>query len=145
MSIKLIIKEKDKIIKDLLDEIINKILEEEKGNEVNEINEINLLKERLEKEEENIDRLEEYVEELTEKLEETKLTINEKLDKILNLLNGNVKTNCQKMSQHIDFVDNVYNTVKNPLGFLVEKMNIFIGDNMYNLENNKNKEYINEH
>jgi len=141
MSIKLIIKEKDKIIKDLLDEIINKILEE-KGNEVNEIN---LLKERLEEEEEKIDRLEEYVEELTEKLEETKLTINEKLDKILNLLNGDVKTNCQKMSQHIDFVDNVYNTVKNPLGFLVEKMNIFIDDNMYNLENNKNKEYINEH
>ena len=31
------------------------------------------------------------------------------------------------MSKHIDFVDNVYDTVKNPLGFLVNKMNTLIG------------------
>ena len=37
--------------------------------------------------------------------------------------------NCQKMSEHIDFVENVYENVKNPLGFLCNKLNVFSGYN----------------
>ena len=32
---------------------------------------------------------------------------------------------CKKMSEHIDFVENVYENVKNPLGFLCNKLNVF--------------------
>ena len=41
-----------------------------------------------------------------------------KLNKITELLENDVKPNCNKMSSHIDFVDNVYDTVKSPLDFI---------------------------
>jgi len=46
-----------------------------------------------------------------------------KLNKILNLLEQDVQPNCKKMSSHIDFVDNVYENVKNPLDYLCNKIN----------------------
>ena len=42
------------------------------------------------------------------------------------------------MSSHIDFVDNVYDNVKNPLGFFCNKINTLRGTNTqteYTLEN----------
>ena len=50
--------------------------------------------------------------------------IEEKLDLILKILNTDVKVNCEKMSDHINFVDSVYDNVKHPLGFLCSKLNI---------------------
>ena len=64
--------------------------------------------------------------------------IEEKLDTIIKLIEEDVKPNCEKMNTHIDFVDNVYDNVKNPLGFLCNKINYFKGYNSnYNLENIK--------
>jgi len=51
-----------------------------------------------------------------------------KLNKILKLLEDDVKPNCNKMSSHIDFVDNVYDTVKSPLGFICSKVSIIGGN-----------------
>tara|TARA_B110000046_G_C12769138_1_gene304153 strand:- start:117 stop:362 length:246 start_codon:yes stop_codon:yes gene_type:complete len=51
-----------------------------------------------------------------------------KLNKILELLEDDVKPNCNKMSSHIDFVDNVYDTVKSPLGFICSKVSIIGGN-----------------
>jgi poly-beta-hydroxyalkanoate depolymerase len=45
--------------------------------------------------------------------------INRKLDRILELL----ETDGKKMSEHIDFIDNVYNNMKNPLHFIMNKVN----------------------
>ena len=50
-----------------------------------------------------------------------------KLNKILNLLEQDVQPNCKKMSSHIDFVDNVYDNVKNPLNFVCNKINNLTG------------------
>ena len=50
-----------------------------------------------------------------------------KLNKILNLLEDDVQPNCKKMSSHIDFVDNVYDNVKNPLNFVCNKINNLTG------------------
>lgn len=50
-----------------------------------------------------------------------------KLNKILNLLEEDVQPNCKKMSSHIDFVDNVYDNVKNPLNFVCNKINNLTG------------------
>ena len=41
--------------------------------------------------------------------------IEKKVDLILNLLEENVKPNCDKMGSHINFVESVYDNVKNPL------------------------------
>ena len=52
-----------------------------------------------------------------------------KLNKILELLENDINPNCKKMSTHIDFVDNVYDNVKNPLGFICSKINLLSSDN----------------
>ena len=59
-----------------------------------------------------------------------------KLNKILELLENDVKPNCNKMSSHIDFVDNVYETVKSPLDFICNKVNKLSGSEISNSENN---------
>ena len=49
-------------------------------------------------------------------------SLEEKINDILILLERDVKPNCNKMSSHIDFVDNVYDNVKNPLGFICSRV-----------------------
>tara|TARA_B100000519_G_C14254054_1_gene444080 strand:+ start:499 stop:726 length:228 start_codon:yes stop_codon:yes gene_type:complete len=62
--------------------------------------------------------------------------IEKKVDLILNLLEENVKPNCDKMGSHINFVESVYDNVKNPLGFICSRVNYLRGSetNSYNLE-----------
>tara|TARA_A100001015_G_scaffold224568_1_gene253232 strand:+ start:409 stop:660 length:252 start_codon:yes stop_codon:yes gene_type:complete len=55
-------------------------------------------------------------------LEEKINDLDDKLSDILILLERDIKPNCNKMSSHIDFVDNVYDTVKNPLGFICSRV-----------------------
>tara|TARA_B100000424_G_C22836954_1_gene446837 strand:- start:28 stop:327 length:300 start_codon:yes stop_codon:yes gene_type:complete len=74
-------------------------------------------------------------------LKEEILEINKKLDLILQFLEKDVKVNCDKMGEHIDFVENVYDNVKNPLGYLCNKINFFSNKNKeYTLENIKEPE-----
>ena len=55
--------------------------------------------------------------------------IDNKLDKILELLEKNSK-DCEKMSSHIDFIDNVYENVKAPMNYICDTMNTkFITNN----------------
>ena len=58
-----------------------------------------------------------------------------KLNTILDLLEKDINPNCKKMSTHIDFVDKVYDNVKNPLGFICNKVNGLSNGNNYNLTN----------
>ena len=74
-------------------------------------------------------------------LKEEIVKINKKLDLILEFLEKDVKVNCDKMGEHIDFVENVYDNVKNPLGYLCNKINYFSKkDSNYTLENVKKSE-----
>ena len=50
-------------------------------------------------------------------------SIDNQLDKLLNLLEKDIQPNCNKMSKHIDFIEYVYNYLKNPMYFLSNKMN----------------------
>lgn len=52
-----------------------------------------------------------------------------KLD-ILIELNKKNNDSCKKMSEHIDFVDNVYENVKHPLGYLCNKITKVIGNDI---------------
>ena len=60
--------------------------------------------------------------------------IEEKVDRITELLNGTLKTNCNKMGEHIDFVERVYDNVKNPLGYICSKVGYISGSTQYSLE-----------
>ena len=66
-------------------------------------------------------------------LEEKINDLDDKLSDILILLERDIKPNCNKMSLHIDFVDNVYDTVKNPLGFICSRVGKLSSNESHNL------------
>ena len=68
------------------------------------------------------------------KIEDNLANLNEKIDHITQLLENDVAKNCNKMNQHINFIENVYQTVKSPLGFICQKVNYAVGHNNYTLE-----------
>ena len=51
----------------------------------------------------------------------------EKLDAIMQRMENSIIKNCDKMGDHIDFVNNVYDTVKVPLHYLSNKVQKMIG------------------
>ena len=62
-----------------------------------------------------------------------------KLDTNIQLLNNKLDTKeiqddkileeCKKMGSHIDFIENVYDNVKHPLGFICNKIKYMTGNN----------------
>ena len=62
------------------------------------------------------------------KIEERLDILESKIDQILELLNGDLKSNCDKMAGHIEFVENVYDKVKKPLGYICNKVKSFSGN-----------------
>jgi len=69
--------------------------------------------------------------------------IEKKIDDIINILLNEVKGDCKKMGEHIDFVEKVYDNVKNPLGFLCNKINYFSKNNQeYNLTDSEPVEFL---
>ena len=49
--------------------------------------------------------------------------IDKKLNDVISILNDDVKKNTQKMGEHIDFIEKIYDNVKSPLGYLCNKIN----------------------
>ena len=50
----------------------------------------------------------------------------QKIDKILELL----EKDCKKMTDHIDFIENVYDNVKSPFYYLMDKVNLLSTNRM---------------
>jgi len=69
------------------------------------------------------------IEEINKKIEE----LNTKVDKILNVLKKDVSVSTKKMSDHINFVENVYENVKYPLGFICNSVTRYMGSTRYAL------------
>ena len=74
---------------------------------------------------------------------ENKISVlEEKIDTIICLLETKLQNihqineECSKMSNHIDFIEKVYENVKNPLGYIVSNVKYYIGNNEqhYSLE-----------
>ena len=63
-----------------------------------------------------------------DKMEEKIDNLTNKLDQIINLIQNN-KENCEKMGNHIDFVESVYENVKNPLDYVCSKISYLSGNN----------------
>ena len=67
--------------------------------------------------------------------------MDKKMDKILEIL----EKDCKKMSDHIDFVENVYDNVKMPFYYIMDKVNCLVSsDNkkILDCEHNNNIEDI---
>lgn len=47
--------------------------------------------------------------------------LNDKLDRIEQLLNNEILNNCNKMSNHIDFIERIYEYIKFPLFYISDK------------------------
>ena len=76
--------------------------------------------------------------EIKDKLTDLESKMNDidlKLCTILELLQTDIRPNCNKMSSHIDFVDNIYENVKHPLGFICSRVGMLAGDDTYSLQN----------
>ena len=88
---------------------------------------------------ENIERLIKIENDITEidlSLKSLKLSIediNKKIDKLCKIVDNHIVPDCDKMSNHINFIESVYNTVKNPLGFLCNRINRIINGKHYSL------------
>ena len=65
--------------------------------------------------------------------------LNEKLDNIINILNIDIKKNTEKMGDHIDFIERIYDNVKHPLGYLCNKISYLSKSNkdLYLLDKSK--------
>ena len=68
------------------------------------------------------------------KLIEDIARIEKKVDAILYLIEHKVEKNCNKMGEHIDFVESVYENVKHPLDFICSKVNTMISHENRELE-----------
>lgn len=55
-----------------------------------------------------------------ENLENRIQIIEKKLDRILELL----ESDCKKMRNHIDFVENVYDNIKSPFNYIMNSVNV---------------------
>jgi len=70
-----------------------------------------------------MDSLETKMDSLETKMDslETKMdSLETKMDKILEIL----EKDCKKMTDHIDFIENVYDNVKSPFYYLMDKVNL---------------------
>ena len=69
--------------------------------------------------------------EITEKVDQLAQEIENlavKLDKIMELLQVN-HDECTRMGNHINFIENIYDSVKSPLNFICDKINIYKENN----------------
>jgi len=61
------------------------------------------------------------LEKKTESIENELKKIDDKLTDLIILMNDN-KRDCEKMSSHIDFIDNVYQKLKTPIDYVCKRL-----------------------
>jgi len=77
-------------------------------------------------EEQGIKDIKEELKELSNKID----TMNQKIDNLFELL----EKDCKKMTSHIDFVENVYDKIKQPFNFIMDKVEILVSNNQITYE-----------
>jgi len=71
-------------------------------------------------------------------LENRMKSLETKIDKILEL----VESDCKKMREHIDFVETVYENVKTPFNYVMDRVNylVYADNTAQHIEDKKEKE-----
>jgi len=54
--------------------------------------------------------------------------IEKKIEALENKMNNEMMPECKKMGEHISFIENVYETMRYPLGYFCNKINTIVGD-----------------
>lgn len=100
--------------------------DEDEDKEINEI--IDRLGDTEKKEDDCIHEfILEKIDEFEERINTRIGNLEEKLDKLIAIFEKDISKSCSKMSGHIDFVENVYETVKSPLTYICNKVNYISG------------------
>ena len=80
--------------------------------------------------------MEKKIENLEKKIE----NLEKKIDLISEILLTKIQPNTSKMSNHIDFIEKLYDNIKNPLGYFMHKLSYFKGsEENHSIEDNKFK------
>ena len=83
---------------------------------------MNQYQDELDQEQDDIDKLINKILQIENKIDKLETNMNRlesKLDKLLEIL----EKDCKKMTDHIDFIENVYDNVKSPFYYLMDKVN----------------------
>ena len=58
-----------------------------------------------------------------------------KMDNIITILNIDIKKNTEKMGHHIDFIERIYDNIKQPLAYICNKINYYSSNNIKDNQN----------
>ena len=76
---------------------------------------------------------------MEENIDKRFIILEKKINKLLSIFETDIAKSCSKMSGHINFVENVYDTVKSPLTYICNKVNYITGNNNVTLEDINNE------
>jgi|TARA_B100000795_G_scaffold214263_1_gene167970 hypothetical protein len=79
---------------------------------------------------------------LEENIDKRFVLLEKKINKLLVIFEKDIAKSCSKMSGHINFVENVYDTVKSPLTYICNKVNYITGNDNVTLEDINNEGII---
>ena len=96
--------------------------------------------EKIEKLDNHMEAIKHLLITLNEKVE----SLEEKIENLSEKIDGEVLEECKKMGSHIDFVENVYDNVKHPLGYICKKIKGLTGSSseQYTLTDLENKDEV---
>ena len=96
--------------------------------------------EKIEKLDNHMEAIKHLLITLNEKVE----SLEEKIENLSEKIDGEVLEECKKMGSHIDFVENVYDNVKHPLGYICKKIKGLTGSSseQYTLTDLEDKDEV---
>ena len=96
--------------------------------------------EKIEKLDNHMEAIKHLLITLNEKVE----SLEEKIENLSKKIDGEVLEECKKMGSHIDFVENVYDNVKHPLGYICKKIKGLTGSSseQYTLTDLEDKDEV---
>lgn len=100
------------------------------------------MEDRFQKIENQLDAVKHLLIKLNKNIEK----IDIKIDKLQETMEGELIHECKKMGSHIDFVENVYENVKHPLGYICKKVGYITGNSneIYSLTDISTNKIIDE-
>jgi len=100
------------------------------------------MEDRFQKIENQLDAVKHLLIKLNKNIEK----IDIKIDKLQETMEGELIHECKKMGSHIDFVENVYENVKHPLGYICKKVGYIAGNSneIYSLTDISTNKIIDE-
>lgn len=74
---------------------------------------------------------------MSEELKERLDIIERKIDMLIECISGNILPNCNKMNNHIDFIDRTYEKIRSPLNYICSMVKGVDSNDMNMLEYKK--------